>query len=298
MLIDGVFSGGGLKGFALVGAYQVLEEKNYRFKRVAGTSAGAIMAAFIAAGYNAREIEELLDELNLVTLLDKRKAVFNFPFLKWLNVYRHMGIYRGVALEKWFYRKLADRNIYTFSDLPPGTLKVVASDLSNGKMIVLPDDLVNYGIDANRFPVARALRMSCSIPFFFEPVILKMRNKESVIVDGGVLSNFPFWIFDNRNGKRMRPLLGIKLSSRAEHQQPRQINNGLQLFESLFATMKDAHDQRYISRRHERDIMFIPVEEYSATQFAIDDETKEELITIGRTRAQQFLMSWPKIRLF
>lgn len=39
MLIDGVFSGGGIKGFAYVGALQVLEEQNYRFKRVAGTSA-------------------------------------------------------------------------------------------------------------------------------------------------------------------------------------------------------------------------------------------------------------------
>ncbi|WP_042479226.1 patatin-like phospholipase family protein [Bacillus ndiopicus] len=298
MLIDGVFSGGGLKGFALVGAYQVLEEENFRFKRVAGTSAGAIMAAFIAAGYSAKEIEQLLDELNFATLLDSRRTLFNFPFLKWLNVYRHLGIYRGIALEKWFYRKLADRNIYTFADLPSGSLKVVASDLSNGKMIVLPDDLISYGIDANRFLVARALRMSCSIPFFFEPVILKARNNESVIVDGGVLSNFPFWIFDERNGKRIRPLLGIKLSSRAEHQQPRKINNGLQLFESLFATMKDAHDQRYISRRHERDIMFIPVEEYSATQFTMDDEAKEELIAIGRTRAKQFLIGWPKIRLF
>ena len=54
MLIDGVFSGGGLKGFALVGAYQVLEEKGYQFQRVAGTSAGAILASFIAAGYSAQ----------------------------------------------------------------------------------------------------------------------------------------------------------------------------------------------------------------------------------------------------
>ena len=50
MLIDGVFSGGGLKGFALVGAYQELERKGYQFHRVAGTSAGAILATLIAAG--------------------------------------------------------------------------------------------------------------------------------------------------------------------------------------------------------------------------------------------------------
>ena len=68
MLIDGVFSGGGLKGFALVGAYEVLEEKGYQFKRVAGTSAGAILASFIAAGYTAKEIELLFDDLDLTSL--------------------------------------------------------------------------------------------------------------------------------------------------------------------------------------------------------------------------------------
>ena len=54
MLIDGVFSGGGMKGFALVGAYQALEEKGYQFKRVAGTSAGAFWQCFIAAGYTGK----------------------------------------------------------------------------------------------------------------------------------------------------------------------------------------------------------------------------------------------------
>ena len=61
MLVDGVFSGGGIKGFAFVGALQVLEDRGIYFERVAGTSAGAIMACFIAAGYTADEIEELLD---------------------------------------------------------------------------------------------------------------------------------------------------------------------------------------------------------------------------------------------
>ena len=59
MEVDGVFSGGGIKGFAYVGAIQILEERGIQFKRVAGTSAGAILAAFIAAGFNAQELEEI-----------------------------------------------------------------------------------------------------------------------------------------------------------------------------------------------------------------------------------------------
>ena len=297
MWIDGVFSGGGLKGFALVGAYQVLEAENFRFKRVAGTSAGAILAAFIAAGYSGNEIQTMLEELDVPSLLDPRRTILPFPFMKWVNVYHHLGLYKGKALEKWFFQKLSAKGVYTFGDLPRDSLKLVASDLTNGRMIVLPDDLQKYDIDAKNFSVASALRMSCGIPFFFEPVTLKTGKGDSVIVDGGVLSNFPLWVFDDREGRKGRPIIGLKLSRRREEQRPHEIKNGLNLFEALFSTMKDAHDERYISRRHERDIIFIPVDDYSATQFDLDAETKETLLEIGRNRTIQFLKSWPRYKL-
>lgn len=290
MIIDGVFSGGGLKGFALVGAYQVLEEKGYRFKRVAGTSAGAILAAFIAAGFSSKEIEDLLDELDTNTLLDPRKTLLPIPLMKWLNLYWRMGLYQGKALENWFLEKLAIKGVYTFSDLQPGSLKVVASDLTNGKMIVIPDDLGSYGISADSFPVARAIRMSCGIPFFFEPIKLKTGTGDTIVVDGGVLSNFPMWIYDN--GNKERPVLGLKLSGSSEDVPGHTINNGLQLFEALFSTMKNAHDERYISRKIEKNIIFIPVEDYSATQFDMTEEVKKDLLEKGRHRAIQFLKIW------
>ena len=281
MLIDGVFSGGGLKGFALVGAYQVLEEKGYRFHRIAGTSAGAILACFIAAGYSAKEIEVMLDEQDFQVLLDPRKTIIPLPLMKWFLLYWRLGLYQGKALENWFLEKLAAKGVYTFSDLPPGKLKLVASDLTNGKMIVLPDDLEGYGLSAETFPIARALRMSCGIPFFFEPVRLKVGKGETIVVDGGVLSNFPMWIFNDEGGKTDRPVLGLKLSRSQEEMPGHKIDNALDLFEALFSTMKNAHDERYISRKHEKNIIFIPVDDYSATQFDMDQETKESLYGSG-----------------
>ena len=65
-------------------------------------------------------------------------------------------------------------------------------------MVVLPEDLPDYGIDPDRFEIARAVRMSISIPYFFEPVIVK----KHVFVDGGILSNFPMWIFDREMVQR------------------------------------------------------------------------------------------------
>ncbi|MEL3961684.1 patatin-like phospholipase family protein [Lysinibacillus endophyticus] len=291
MEIDGVFSGGGIKGFAYVGALQVLEEQNYTFKRVAGTSAGAIFACLIAAGYTASEIEEMLDELNLKTLLDPRKSARRLVFLKWLNLYFKMGLYRGKALEKFFYKKLAEKGVITFSDLPRGSLKLIASDLTNGRIVVIPDDLPKYGIDWRKFSVAKALRMSCGIPFFFEPIKLSDQKGENIFVDGGVLSNFPLWVFQ-RN--KARPILGFKLSHPSAEIDPKRISNGLDLFDALFKTMKSAHDERYISRKHEKSIVFIPVENLSATQFDISKEVKQQLIDIGRKRTMQFLETWDR----
>ena len=293
MIVDGVFSGGDMKGFAYVGAIQVLEERGIKFKRVAGTSAGAILATFIAAGFKAKELEEIFDELDLTKLLDPPKLVVNIPFLKWLNLYKRNGLYRGKLLEKWFQQKLATKGIYCFGDLPKGSLKLVASDLTNGKLLVLPDDLKNCGIDCDRFPISRALRMSCGLPFFFEPVHLKNSKNDCVVVDGGVLSNFPLWIYDN--GHKMRPVLGMKLSSSSDEMPPREINNALQLFEALFSTMQNAHDKRYIDRKHEKNIIFIPVEKYSTTEFGMDEETKKKLICIGKERTIQFLRTWTPV---
>lgn len=292
MLIDGVFSGGGLKGFALVGAYQVLEEKGYHFQRVAGTSAGAILASFIAAGYSGKEIEEILDDLDVLSLLDPRKTIIPLPSMKWFLLYWRLGLYQGKALENWFMEKLAIKGVYSFSDVPAGSLKLVASDLTNGRMIVFPDDLERYGIPAETFPIARALRMSCGIPFFFEPVKLRTASGQAIVVDGGVLSNFPMWIFGDTDGKKERPVIGIKLSGSQEELPGRKIDNALNLFEALFSTMKNAHDEKYISRKHEENIVFIPVDGQSATQFDLNEEAKDALIKKGRSRTVQFLKTW------
>lgn len=292
LLVDGVFSGGGITGYAFLGALQVLEEKNIYFHRVAGTSAGAILASFLAAGYTAKELETMLLKLDIETLLDPPKGLFRLPFMKWVNLYFKMGLYQGKALEKWFFEKLSDKNIYTFDDLPEGSLKLIASDLTNGRMIVFPDDLSKYGINPGTFSIARAIRMSCGVPFFFEPEKMKTSEGESIVVDGGVLSNFPIWLFDDECGNRERPVLGLKLSQPKQDMESQKIKNGLNLFEALFSTMKDAHDARYISRKIEKNIIFIPVENVRATQFDLDDEKKETLIEIGKKRTYQFLQNW------
>ncbi len=185
MDIDLVFSGGGVKGFALLGAYEAIEEKGLRWKRLAGTSAGALLSALLSAGYSARDIARLLEELELEQFLDERPLWIPFSLWKWVRLYWHLGLYQGKAFERWLEAALAARGVRTFQDVPAGSLYIVASDVTNGRIVVLPDDLAIYGIDPGSFSIAKAVRMSISIPYFFEPVRLRGRNGVAFIVDGG-----------------------------------------------------------------------------------------------------------------
>lgn len=199
MDIDIVFSGGGIRGFALIGAYEAIEAKGLRWRRLAGTSAGSLVAALIAAGYTSKEMIDLLDELELRHFLDERKCLFPFPMWKWLRIYWRMGLYKGEVFEQWVKEVLAARGVKTFGDLPKESLSIVASDVTNGRMLILPDDLPQYGVNPAAFSVAKAVRMSTSIPYFFEPVKLQTKEGGCIVVDGGVLSNFPLFYLMRKN---------------------------------------------------------------------------------------------------
>ncbi|MDX1414873.1 MAG: patatin-like phospholipase family protein [Candidatus Promineifilaceae bacterium] len=62
MIFDMVFEGGGAKGIVFVGALQVFQEKGHTFDRLIGTSAGAITATTLAAGYSNEEMMAALNE--------------------------------------------------------------------------------------------------------------------------------------------------------------------------------------------------------------------------------------------
>ncbi len=294
--VDGVFAGGGVKAFSFIGALRVMEEKGFAFDRVAGTSAGSIIAALVKAGYTSEDLHVLLDELDVESFKDERISLLPFPIAKWIHLYFKFGLYRGDALEKWLKKALEKKGIRTFADLPPNSLKVVASDLTRGRMLVLPDDLMQYGVIPEKFSVARAVRMSCSIPFFFEPVKLYSRGssrKPSYIVDGGILSNFPIWLFRNGKLKMYRkPVIGFQLTPKISELPRNKMKNAIDMYRALFETMSNAHDLRYIDEEHAKNIVFIPVLDIKATDFELTEEQKKELITLGRKETEEFLRDW------
>ena len=60
-----------------------------------------------------------------------------------------------MTLEAWIAQKLAAKGVVTFRDIPTDSLSIITSDITNGKLVVLPNDLQTYGIDPLSFPLQR-----------------------------------------------------------------------------------------------------------------------------------------------
>ena len=300
---DAVFEGGGVKGIGLVGAIAVAEEKGYHWVNVAGTSAGAIVAALIAAGYTAQELKEVIQELDYKRLKDA-SPLDKIPVLGPLtSLILEKGIYEGKFFENWIRGLLKQKNVETFNDLVLQDyrgderyrfkLRVIASDITSGRLLVLPQDIAEFGVRPEDLNVAFAIRMSMSIPFFYEPVVIKdlKTNQAHFIVDGGLLSNFPVWLFDSEGAVPAWPTIGFKLVE-PEEGAPNNIRGPISLLGALFSTMMEAHDARYI--KDENFVRTIPIRTLGVktTDFDISTEMSEALYESGREAAQKFFATW------
>ncbi len=297
MEINAVFEGGGVKGIALAGAVAELERRCIAVRRMAGTSSGAIIATLLAAGFTAAEIEGMIKHTPFRSFL-KRSRAFGIPPIGPVSrLLWKKGLYSGEALEAWMRATLLKKGIRYFGDLPAGKLTVIASDITNGRLLALPGDIASYGMDPKRLEVARAVRMSTSIPYFFDPVMLRLSakdrnrpaaNKFAYIVDGALLSNLPLWLFDGPGGAIDRiPTIGFQLVGKNDNE-PRKIRGPLSMLQAIFETMMQAHDERYIEKHNRMRTVKIPTLGVRNTQFDLSDEWSDKLFRSGRERTAAF----------
>jgi NTE family protein len=312
--VDLVFEGGGVKGIGLVGAVSVLEERGYQPQNVAGTSAGAIVATLLAAGYNAADLKEIILDLDFNRFKDPTWQN-RIPLIGGaLSILMTDGLYKGEYLFDLMRQLLESKGVRTFGDLrSPHTTEdpryryraqVIASDISGRQLLVLPKDARKLGIDPDQLDVAKAVRMSMSIPIFFEPIRIHNRSERTdhLIVDGGILSNFPVWLFDS-DGVPAWPTFGLKLvdpdpkASLADRLPPEAreasgIRGLIDYARSLIGTMTEFYDRLYLEKDTFVRTITIPTLGVRTTEFDLSRERALQLYTAGRDAAQTFLESW------
>ena len=201
-----VLEGGGIRGFAYAGAFELLDSLGIleNIERVGGTSAGAIQATLLAIGYTPKEIMTVAENIPLKEFND---GFFPGGFSR---LKRKFGFFKGEKLSLWIEQlilaKTGDPNI-TFLQLHElrsqknyKDLYITGTDLTHRCLRVFSHE--SYP----NMRIKDALRITFSIPLYFEPVIIDEagaiqhdRNNTNfhLMVDGGLLSNYPVHIFDS-----------------------------------------------------------------------------------------------------
>lgn len=151
------FGGGGARGFAHLGALKAFEQFGVKFDFVAGTSAGSLVGAFYANGYNFKELYEIAKN---VRVKDIRKNVIPFTASK-LD-----------SLAEIVRKNLGDKNIED-STIP---FAAVAVDLKSAKEVCF-----------RKGNLASAVCGSCAVPGVFQPV----EYNDMILADGGLQNTIP-----------------------------------------------------------------------------------------------------------
>ena len=191
-----VLSGGSAKGFAHVGALQVLEEAGIPIDMIAGTSMGAVIGGLYAVGYTADMIDSLINLQDWNYLMRDHVSRQNLPATRRGDRKSHLvslpyqlkikersgrvslppGVYAGQNIYSLFLNMtIGYQHEMNFDDLPI-PFACVAADVRTGEEVVFREGVL-----------PTAMRASMAIPGMFTPVELD----STLLIDGGIINNFP-----------------------------------------------------------------------------------------------------------
>lgn len=277
----GVFEGGGVKGIALAGAAGAALDAGIRFRRVVGTSAGALVGSLVAAGFDRPALESAVGEVDWRSLVDPRPLGRLPGFGPHLAMLMGRGVARGAQLERAWAALLRRRGIVTFADLPEQALRVVATDITHGRGVVLPDGLPAMGLDPRRFPVARAVRASASVPFLFEPVTLvnPATGERSVLVDGAFAARYPLQLVQVG-----MPTVGFRLVPPPESHEHHRIRGPIGLAAAVISAGMTARETLPVLCRNATLVVEVMVD-HPPFDFDLDGAAAAELFESGRRQA-------------
>lgn len=202
------FSGGGIKGAAHIGAIKALEEENFKFNYISGTSSGSIIATLYAAGYSSDEMlkffKKYAKKIKYVDLKNILILLINL-FIKRKIVIK--GFNEGTIIERLLNKELNKKNIKNISDIKKELL-IPSIDINTGEINVFisKENRAKYLdniIYINNVNIGKAVRASCSYPVVFSPC--KIDGKQ--LVDGGLRENVPWKLTKEKGADKVLSII-------------------------------------------------------------------------------------------
>lgn len=241
MIRNLAIKGGGVRGIAFVGALKELDKAGMfsGIERIAGTSAGAMLSAMIAAGYTVEDIDDLMQSIEFKKFEEE---------LNPLNLVSHYGLYSGDYILDFTRSFLTGSPLGLSADSTFADLKHVGGK----ELFVFAADLNTFGVaefSATTTPsvkIAEAVRASMSIPFFFKAWQFpdKIPN-DHIYVDGGTIFNYPLSFFDDTRFSSAEindESLGLFLHSKTPVQAQLGYHHVMHYSRHLFEVMLNSQD--------------------------------------------------------
>ena len=222
-----VLCGGGAKGFSQIRILKAIDEAGVPIDFIGGTSIGSIMGALYAVGYDPDMMEKLVREqdwnqviydrvprilMPVEQKMYERQYIATFPIKdKKLKVKSSLveGVYVNLLMSKLM---LPASNVHDFNKLSVPFF-CIATDVEHA---------CQY--EMTKGNLARSVRASMSIPFFFKPVAMD----DKLLIDGGMVNNFPV---RNMKERGADIIIGVDLEDATIPAS--QIDNSLGLLESM-----------------------------------------------------------------
>ena len=224
-----VFEGAGIRGIAYSGVLKELDRSGIitNISKVGGTSAGALTALMVSLGYSPNEIIELISKTKFHKFRDGQ-FIFLGGFSRLNQKY---GWYKGNELTNWLEKIIKNKTgnaEITFQELQDQKFKqlyVTATCINKQKLLIFSSETYP------QMKVKDAVRISMSIPLYFQAVFIdrfgtvykntKQTKDLDIVVDGGIIGNFPIFIFDSialdsSNNKTRIPnfkTIGVRIDS-------------------------------------------------------------------------------------
>ena len=273
-----IFGGGAIRGLAYLGALRAMREIGINIKSFAGSSVGAVFAAYASLDYTFEEFEEIFKEVNFDLFRDvrldltKKFAISKGEhFLDWIRT----GIEKKFYGDK--YEKGKNKPV-TFKDIDKDFF-VITTNINGCNPYVFskyttPD-----------FEVAQAVRISTSLPGLLEP----FEFENNVLIDGDIMKSWPMWrICDILCPKDCRV---IEFRLEGAKCWP-DVKNSVEYLNAVFATMSNFATE-YIMQTYQPkdkfDYIKIDTDHILPVQFTLPQAERDKLVEIGYYTTLEYL---------
>lgn len=320
-----ILEGGSVRGFAHIGVINTLEKFKIlpQLKKIAGSSIGALIAAAVAMGYTANELEILALQMDVPNFFDftsidpneyfsksdtdsaptsAGKTLYNaakylYLFSKSMaDAYRLKGVFNGQYLEEMvrslIQRKFPDKTSLTFHELHQLALKdpIHYKDLYLTGVDVLNHEFVVFSHEKTpNMPIETAVHISMSFPGLFKTVEYAGRY----YLDGGLYNNLAIELFDSAgiNSKT----IGISLSTTERTQKMQEVKPGpsdkltwTQFLTTMAMSPLDAQDALRKKASRERTI-YINLDDIFLFNAFVTKNQIHQMINRGKAASETFL---------